>query len=63
MDAYSLVHLRAGMNFRDGAWGAELFVTNATDERAEIFQNSGYYDPRISTNQPRTFGVRVRFRG
>ena len=63
LDAYSLLNLRAGINFRDGAWGAELFVNNATDERAEIFQNSGYYDPRITTNQPRTFGVRVRFRG
>ena len=63
LDSYALVNLRAGINFRDGAWGAELFVNNATDERAEIFQNSGYYDPRITTNQPRTFGVRVRFRG
>ena len=59
MDAYSLLQLRAGMWF--GTWGAELWVTNVTDERAEIFQNSGYYDPRVTTVQPRTIGVRFTF--
>jgi hypothetical protein len=62
MDAYSLVHLRAGADFRDGAWGLEAYVTNATDERAQIFQNSGYYDSRITTNQPRTIGLRLKIR-
>ncbi|MCY3810806.1 MAG: TonB-dependent receptor [Gammaproteobacteria bacterium] len=62
MDAYSLVHLRAGADFRDGAWGLEAYVTNATDERAQIFQNSGYYDSRITTNQPRTIGLRLKVR-
>ena len=62
MDGYSLVNIRAGAEFDDGAWGAELYLTNATDERAEVFQNSGYYDSRITTNQPRTIGVRVRIR-
>lgn len=61
MDAYSLLDLRVGMEFGN-AWGAELFVANATDERAEIFQNSGYYDPRITTNRPRTIGFRVKLR-
>ncbi len=59
MDAYSLLQLRGGMSF--GSWAAEVFVTNATDERAEIFQNSGYYDPRVTTNQPRTIGLRLIF--
>ena len=62
MDAYSLVHLRAGADFRDGAWGLEAYVTNATDERAQIFQNSGYYDSRITTNRPRTIGMRLKVR-
>ena len=62
MDAYSIVNLRAGMDFSDGAWGLEAYITNATDERAQIFQNSGYYDSRITTNQPRTIGVRLRVR-
>lgn len=59
MDAYSLLQLRGGIDFGD--WAAEVFVTNATDERAEIFQNSGYYDPRVTTIQPRTIGVRFIF--
>ena len=59
MDAYSLLHLRGGIDF--GGWAAEVYVTNATDERAEIFQNSGYYDPRVTTNLPRTIGVRFVF--
>ena len=62
MDAYSLVHLRAGADFRDGTWGLEAYVTNATDERAQVFQNSGYYDSRITTNQPRTIGLRLKVR-
>ena len=37
-------------------------MTNATDERAQIFQNSGYYDSRITTNQPRTIGLRLKIR-
>lgn len=62
MDSYNVLDLRAGVEFYESSWGAELFLTNATDERAEIFQNSGYYDPRITTNQPRTVGVRIKFR-
>ena len=62
MDAYAIVNLRAGMDFSDGAWGLEAYITNATDERAQVFQNSGYYDSRITTNQPRTIGVRLRVR-
>lgn len=62
MDAYSLVNVRAGMDFNGGAWGAELFITNLTDERAQIFQNSGYYDSRITTNRPRTIGIRLKVR-
>lgn len=62
MDAYALVNVRAGADFAEGAWGLEAYVTNLTDERAQIFQNSGYYDSRITTNQPRTIGLRLRVR-
>ena len=63
MDSYTLIHLRAGWETQDGNLGVEFFINNATDERAQIFQNSGYYDPRITTNQPRTFGLRLKVRG
>ncbi|MEM7366716.1 MAG: TonB-dependent receptor, partial [Pseudomonadota bacterium] len=62
MDSYALLDLRAGVELDKSGTAFELFLTNATDERAQIFQNSGYYDSRITTNQPRTIGLRVKFR-
>ena len=44
------------------AWGLEVFVRNATDERGEVFVNGAAWDKRITTNRPRTFGLRTRFR-
>ena len=40
-------------------WTVELFAENITDERAELFINSLDTDLRITTNRPRTIGVRV----
>lgn len=55
-------------NTVDGALGiemdnmtVELFAENLTDERAELFINSLDTDLRITTNRPRTFGVRVSY--
>ena len=42
-------------------WGVELFAENLTDERAELFINSLDTDLRITTNRPRTWGVRVSY--
>jgi outer membrane receptor protein involved in Fe transport len=42
-------------------WGVELFAENLTDERAQLFINSLDTDLRITTNRPRTFGVRVSY--
>ena len=61
MDAYDTIDVRFGMDFGE-SWGAELFVTNLTNEHAEIFRNSGYYDPRVTTTRPRSVGLRIRFR-
>jgi outer membrane receptor protein involved in Fe transport len=62
MDAYDTIDLRVGADFDNGSWGAELFVTNLTNEHAEIFRNTGYYDPRVTTTQPRTIGLRFKIR-
>lgn len=56
MEAYSLVNLSAGF-IKDG-WGAELYVNNATDESAQIFINTQDYHARVTTNRPRTTGLR-----
>jgi outer membrane receptor protein involved in Fe transport len=42
-------------------WSVELFGENLTDERAQLFINSLDTDLRITTNRPRTFGLKVRY--
>ncbi|MCC7411942.1 MAG: TonB-dependent receptor [Gammaproteobacteria bacterium] len=43
-------------------WSASFFVDNLWDERAEMFYNNRWADNRLSTNQPRTFGIKLRRR-
>jgi outer membrane receptor protein involved in Fe transport len=43
------------------SWGVELFAENITDERAELFINALDTDLRVTTNRPRTWGVRVSY--
>ena len=49
-------------------WSLDLFLDNATDERAEIVRYSAYYDDpfdeifqdtEIGVNRPRTIGLRI----
>lgn len=54
-DAYSILNLSTGID-RD-TWGASLYVTNVTDERAELNRNAATFDERITTNRPRTIGL------
>ena len=56
--AYDILNLAVGIE-RDN-WGAELFMRNVTDERAEVFKNAASWDSRITTNRPRTIGLRWR---
>ncbi|HSG97166.1 MAG TPA: TonB-dependent receptor [Woeseiaceae bacterium] len=42
-------------------WTVELFGENLTDERAELFINSLDTDLRVTTNRPRTWGVRISY--
>ncbi|MCR8923415.1 TonB-dependent receptor [Dasania sp. GY-MA-18] len=59
-DSYQTVDASFGMAI-DEHWGAELFVENLTDERAELFINSLDTSLRITTNRPRTVGLRVSY--
>lgn len=63
--AYTIINLATGVHGEQ--WSLDLFLDNATDERAEIVRYSrGYYDPyneitqdsSIVTNRPRTIGLR-----
>ena len=58
-------HLKAHQTFdasvgvtRDN-WNVELFGDNLSDERAQLYANASDRVLRITTNRPRTFGVRV----
>ena len=53
--------LDAAIGFSTNKWSVDLFGENLTDERAQLFINSLDTDLRITTNRPRTFGVRVTY--
>ena len=55
-DGYTLLNLSIGLH--KDAWGAELFINNVTNERAMINVNSADYTPSVTTNRPRTVGLR-----
>ncbi len=72
-DSYTLADLRLGLTAPDGSWQIDLFVTNITDERAQIYQGANYeyqwgrtgeYDQAHSvyTVRPREFGIRFSSR-
>lgn len=54
-EAYALLNLSAGLSRSN--WTVTAYVRNATDERAELYRNATDFDNRITTNQPRTFGL------
>ncbi|MGK2927457.1 MAG: TonB-dependent receptor [Lysobacterales bacterium] len=58
-DSYNTMDAAFGL--RKENWSVELFGENLTDERAQLFINSLDTDLRITTNRPRTFGVKVRY--
>ena len=58
-DDYVLLDLAVGV--RSDTWGAELFINNVTDERAELHVDTLQYVPKVVTNRPRTFGVRFSY--
>jgi outer membrane receptor protein involved in Fe transport len=58
-DSYTTVDAAIGA-IKDN-WSVELFVRNLTDERAELFYNVQDDIPRITTNRPRTIGLRVAY--
>jgi outer membrane receptor protein involved in Fe transport len=57
--SYTVWDLSAGISKDD--WRAQVFIENATDERANLHFNSQDDVPRITTNRPRTIGLRVSY--
>lgn len=52
---YSYINISAGID--EDSWGTSVYVSNVTDERADLYKNATDYDSRITTNRPRTIGV------
>ena len=59
-DSYDNLNLSFGLNAE--IWGVDFYVTNVTDERAELTRFTTDYDTSIVTNRPRTYGVKFRMR-
>ena len=59
-ESYNILDAAFGIRASEN-WTVELFGENLTDERAQLFINSLDTDLRITTNRPRTFGLRVSY--
>jgi outer membrane receptor protein involved in Fe transport len=59
-DSYENVNASLGLG--RNTWNLELFVTNLTDERAEISRDTQAYGTYITTNRPRTIGLKLAMR-
>jgi iron complex outermembrane recepter protein len=59
---YDIMNVRIGLNPDDSRWLAELYVTNLANKNAVIYTNTGNFDFRETTNEPRVFGVRLNYR-
>jgi outer membrane receptor protein involved in Fe transport len=60
---YTLMNVRIGVNPADDErWLAEFYITNLTDKNAIVYSNTGNFDLRLTTNEPRVYGVRLSYR-
>jgi outer membrane receptor protein involved in Fe transport len=60
---YSLMNLRMGLNPAENQrWLAELYITNLANKNAVVYSNTGNFDLRLTTNEPRVYGIRLSYR-
>jgi iron complex outermembrane recepter protein len=59
---YDIMNLRLGLNPFDSRWLAEFYITNLANKNAIIYTNTGNFDLRQTTNEPRVFGLRLSYR-
>ncbi|MGH8319019.1 MAG: TonB-dependent receptor [Steroidobacteraceae bacterium] len=57
---YNISNVRVGVD--RGAWTLEGYITNLANTDAIILVNTGNYDHRETTNEPRVIGVHVSYR-
>ena len=58
---YNISDVRFGVESSDGAWTLEGYITNLWDTNAIILVNTGNYDRRETTNEPRVIGLHVGY--
>jgi outer membrane receptor protein involved in Fe transport len=59
---YSLQNLRFGVNNLMQGLSLEAYVTNICNVRAVTYTNRYNYDGRETTNEPRVYGLRLKYR-
>jgi len=60
--AYEISNLRFGIKSPGEHWQVETYITNLFNKDAIIFTNTGNYDHRETTNEPRVFGLHLTYR-
>lgn len=60
--AYAISNLRFGIQAPNEHWTAEAYISNLMNKDAVVFTNTGNYDHRQTTNEPRVFGLRLSYR-
>jgi iron complex outermembrane receptor protein len=60
--SYTLSNIRWGLSNAKDSWGVEAYITNLGNTRAVIYTNKYNYDGRETTNEPRVFGLRLKYR-
>jgi outer membrane receptor protein involved in Fe transport len=60
--AYEISNLRVGVASSDQHWQAEAYARNLFNTNAVIFTNTGNYDHRETTNEPRVYGLHLSYR-
>ena len=58
-ESYVLMNVSFGVT--NDEWKAELFIDNLTDESAISYIDTQQFTPKVSTNRPRTAGVRFSY--
>ncbi|MGA7538760.1 MAG: TonB-dependent receptor [Steroidobacteraceae bacterium] len=58
---YNISDVRLGINGSGGAWSLEGYISNLTNTDAIILVNTGNYDRRETTNEPRVIGLRASY--
>jgi outer membrane receptor protein involved in Fe transport len=56
------MNLRLGLTSAGDRWLGEFYITNLADKNAVVYSNTGNFDLRLTTNEPRVYGVRLSYR-